>query len=80
VVEQILQGIDMACIERGAHRVGPRRFLAEAGESFGVEGMNRVADGATGTGKVMGDLRGPQAMGAGQENLGPADGEGLSGA
>ncbi len=41
-----------------------------------MEGVDRVADGAAGAGQVAGDLRGAQAVGAGQEDLTAAGSEG----
>jgi hypothetical protein len=46
----------MALVQGGPCGVGPRRFLAEGVDAFDREGVDGVADGASGAGQIAGDL------------------------
>jgi hypothetical protein len=80
VVQQILQGFGKALVQEGSGRVGSRGFLVQAGHPLAIEGVDGVADGAGGTAEIAGDLRGPQAVGTGQQDLAAPDGERRPGA
>ena len=64
----------------GRTDAGPVRLLPEAVDPLGGEGADGVADALRGAAEALGDLRGPKAVGAGEQDLAAAEGEGVGGA
>jgi hypothetical protein len=67
-------------VDLGAGRLRPMRLRAQAVGPLGGEGADGIADALRGAAEALGDLRRPQAVGAGQEHLAAAQGEGVGGA
>jgi hypothetical protein len=80
VVQEILERLGVALFQEGPGRRRPRGFRLQAAEPFAGKGMHRIADRAHGTAEVAGDLRRPQPLGAGEQDLAAACGEGIGGA
>jgi hypothetical protein len=67
-------------VEKGASRVRSAGLLAQAAEALAGESVESIADGGGGAAELARDGRRRLTVGAGEDNLTAADGEGGRGA
>ena len=67
-------------VENRLRVLGAAFLFLQASCALLLEGVQGVANGADRTAKAGGDLGWPQAIGAGQQDLGPSEREGLAAA
>ena len=77
-MEDAFEGFGLGLVEDRLGILGSAFSLVQAAWAFGLEGVEGVPDGSDGAAEACRDLGRSLPVGAGQQDLGPAEGECLS--